>query len=115
MYKIKELEAEYLESDEINVVLPIKESVFLKTLIESWYSLSKHRNFPMIIGCVVKQFYKANFFMKMRKAFKTYPNACEIFRFYILYKGKEVLYINANTDENDKNSKIIKIFKLWHA
>lgn len=109
-YTIKELESEFLQKNEIQLSLSKDESAFLGHLINGWYKLQRYKSKSIFSRWFFRLIDQLQWKRLMMKSFKHYKDANEIFRFYIKYKGRQQLMIDANDDPGDQSRKSIRIF-----
>lgn len=106
---VDHLKEEFLLNGEVEFSLSRKESACLGSLIEAWYCISRYKSKPFFISWFYRLTDKLRWVILMRRSFYLYKQANEAFIFYILFKGKDQLYIQGENveGENIKNIKII--------
>ena len=109
---LQTLKDDFEVNGEVSFTLSRKESAFLGLLIETWYRINRYKLKHIVVAWLYKLIDRLRWKILMKKSFKYYPKVNEAFRFYILYKGKEQLYINGVTDPSDNNLKNINIISL---
>ena len=113
--KQSELSEEFRKNGQVTVFLRKEESAELGRIIQDWYQMRSYRRKPKLLQLLFRYFYQYKWKRRFKNSFREYPDANEVFRFYILFKGKEQIQIEAIDDISDPAIKQIRFHMRDHV